>query len=334
MIVLDTNVVSEPMKPNANPAVQNWLDRQASETLYLTAISLSELLVGIEILPPSKRKKGLDIALRINFDCIDLEWQIIRRNALRLRPTFFVLPTYPANLRNRIKVFIPAHYRKPVLERQRGDPSIVGRNWAPSLLQSDSNRRVGLRGVVADIHYFEIRQMFDQPILVSFAMPRVGYAVAELAEHDDRDSQSRFTAKEFTQRGVTVDKRRQRMGVQNHMRCSASTTSNSGSIRPRIFAVSVRSRRSLPKPAIHSGCAGGIRSLGASFSRNASETMSLRVSPRSAASDLTLRNRGSGISMVVFTETVLPYLRVYGKMTITGFPSSMLAARGSANEEN
>lgn len=64
MIVLDTNVVSEPMKPNANPAVQNWLDRQASETLYLTAISLSELLVGIEILPPSKRKKGLDIALR------------------------------------------------------------------------------------------------------------------------------------------------------------------------------------------------------------------------------------------------------------------------------
>ena len=63
MIVLDTNVVSEPMKANGNPAVQAWLDRQAAETLYLTATSLSELLVGIEILPEGKRKDGLDAAL-------------------------------------------------------------------------------------------------------------------------------------------------------------------------------------------------------------------------------------------------------------------------------
>ena len=63
MIILDTNVVSEPMKPNANPAVQTWLDRQLAETLYLTATSLSELLVGIEILPEGNRRKGLDAAL-------------------------------------------------------------------------------------------------------------------------------------------------------------------------------------------------------------------------------------------------------------------------------
>lgn len=62
MIILDTNVVSEPMRRNANPAVQTWLDRQAAETLYLTSTSLSELLVGIEILPNSKRKKGLAAA--------------------------------------------------------------------------------------------------------------------------------------------------------------------------------------------------------------------------------------------------------------------------------
>ncbi len=64
MIILDTNVLSEPMKPNSNPAVQAWLDRQTAETLYLTATSLSELLVGIEILPDGKRKEGLDIALK------------------------------------------------------------------------------------------------------------------------------------------------------------------------------------------------------------------------------------------------------------------------------
>jgi len=63
MIILDTNVVSEPMKPNRNPAVQNWLDRQAIETLYLTTTSLSELLVGVGMLPDGKRKDGLAAAL-------------------------------------------------------------------------------------------------------------------------------------------------------------------------------------------------------------------------------------------------------------------------------
>lgn len=61
--MLDTNVVSEPMKANANPAVQSWLDSQVAETLYLTATSLSELLVGIEFLPAGKRREGLDAAL-------------------------------------------------------------------------------------------------------------------------------------------------------------------------------------------------------------------------------------------------------------------------------
>jgi len=204
-----------------------------------------------------------------------------------------------------------------MLKCERGDPCIVGRNRAPCLLECDSNCRVGDGGVVADIHDFEIRQMFDQPILVGFAMSRARDAVAKFAEHDDRNSQSRFTAKEFTQRRVTIDKRRQRIGVQNHLRSSASTTSNSCSIRPRIFAVSLRSWRSLPKPAIHSGCARGVRSLGASFSRNASATKSLRDNPRSAARDLTRRNNGSGISMVVFMETILPYLRVTGKIQVT-----------------
>jgi toxin FitB len=63
MIILDTNVVSEPMKAQGDPAVTAWLDRQAADTLYLTATSLSELLVGIEILPAGKRKEGLNRAL-------------------------------------------------------------------------------------------------------------------------------------------------------------------------------------------------------------------------------------------------------------------------------
>lgn len=59
MIIVDTNVVSEPLKPNRNQRVIDWLDEQASETLYLTAISLSELEFGIEIMPKGKRREVL-----------------------------------------------------------------------------------------------------------------------------------------------------------------------------------------------------------------------------------------------------------------------------------
>jgi predicted nucleic acid-binding protein len=63
MIILDTNVVSEPMKPGADPSVVAWLDRQAIDTLYLTATSLAELLVGVDVLPNGRRKDGLGAAL-------------------------------------------------------------------------------------------------------------------------------------------------------------------------------------------------------------------------------------------------------------------------------
>jgi predicted nucleic acid-binding protein len=59
MIVLDTNVVSEAMKPEPHPAVRAWLNDQAAETLYLSSITLAELLFGVGALPPSKRKDML-----------------------------------------------------------------------------------------------------------------------------------------------------------------------------------------------------------------------------------------------------------------------------------
>jgi toxin FitB len=63
MIILDTNVVSEPLKPAPAQAVLDWLDRQAPETLYLTAVSLAELLAGIEALPHGRRRLELEQAL-------------------------------------------------------------------------------------------------------------------------------------------------------------------------------------------------------------------------------------------------------------------------------
>mgnify|MGYP003551975678 CR=1 FL=1 len=56
MIVLDTNVISEAMKPTPDAAVRAWLNDQAAETLYLSSVTLAELLFGIRALPAGKRK--------------------------------------------------------------------------------------------------------------------------------------------------------------------------------------------------------------------------------------------------------------------------------------
>jgi len=59
MIVLDTNVVSEAMEAAPNPAVLAWLDEQAAETLYLSSVTLAELLFGMGGLPAGRRKEAL-----------------------------------------------------------------------------------------------------------------------------------------------------------------------------------------------------------------------------------------------------------------------------------
>ena len=61
MIILDINVISEALKPRANQAVIRWLDAQHPDTLYLTAVTLSEVLIGIALLPAGKRKRGMEL---------------------------------------------------------------------------------------------------------------------------------------------------------------------------------------------------------------------------------------------------------------------------------
>ena len=64
MIVLDSNVISEPLKARAEPAVIRWLDSQDPETLYLTATSLAMILIGIALLPAGQRKRGMELAMQ------------------------------------------------------------------------------------------------------------------------------------------------------------------------------------------------------------------------------------------------------------------------------
>jgi hypothetical protein len=60
MIVLDTNVLSEPMRADGNSAVATWLDRQIRDTLYLTTVNLAELLLAIELMPLGLRRSKLE----------------------------------------------------------------------------------------------------------------------------------------------------------------------------------------------------------------------------------------------------------------------------------
>ena len=63
MILLDTNVISEPLRLTGDVAVLNWIDAQAIETLFLCTISLAELRFGIAALPAGQRQDTLRTSL-------------------------------------------------------------------------------------------------------------------------------------------------------------------------------------------------------------------------------------------------------------------------------
>jgi predicted nucleic acid-binding protein len=59
MTILDTNVVSEMMRPVPEQSVLRWFANLATEDAHLTAINLAEILLGIELLPIGKRREVL-----------------------------------------------------------------------------------------------------------------------------------------------------------------------------------------------------------------------------------------------------------------------------------
>lgn len=59
MVILDTNVLSELLRPLPQQRVMEWLASQDGATIYLTAITEAELRYGVAILPAGKRHDGL-----------------------------------------------------------------------------------------------------------------------------------------------------------------------------------------------------------------------------------------------------------------------------------
>ncbi|MDO5091005.1 MAG: type II toxin-antitoxin system VapC family toxin [Cardiobacteriaceae bacterium] len=68
MIVVDTNVISEPFKREPDARVLEWLDRQAPATLYLATMTLAEIMTGIATAPPGRFKVALQSGMAELFE--------------------------------------------------------------------------------------------------------------------------------------------------------------------------------------------------------------------------------------------------------------------------
>lgn len=59
MILLDTNVISEPLRATPDQRVVEWLDAQPLETVFLSVITVAELRYGVARMPPGRRRSAL-----------------------------------------------------------------------------------------------------------------------------------------------------------------------------------------------------------------------------------------------------------------------------------
>ena len=65
MIVLDTNVLSEMLRPKPSPQVEAWLAAQDGTSVYFTAVGEAELRYGLAILPSGRRRTALGAAVEV-----------------------------------------------------------------------------------------------------------------------------------------------------------------------------------------------------------------------------------------------------------------------------
>jgi predicted nucleic acid-binding protein len=63
MIVLDTNVLIETLRPQPEAKVLDWLNAQQAETLFMTSVTVAQMLFGIVVLPEGRRKSMLILAV-------------------------------------------------------------------------------------------------------------------------------------------------------------------------------------------------------------------------------------------------------------------------------
>lgn len=62
MIIMDTNIISEMMKPSPSAKVINWVDQQNASGLYVTTVTIAEISYGLNVLPNGNTRTLLEEA--------------------------------------------------------------------------------------------------------------------------------------------------------------------------------------------------------------------------------------------------------------------------------
>lgn len=94
MILIDTDVISEPLRRAPEPRVISWLDAQSLETLFISAITVAELRFGVANLPVGRRRDELQTSV---------ENQILPLFAGRVRPFDMACTTAYVELMAKVK---------------------------------------------------------------------------------------------------------------------------------------------------------------------------------------------------------------------------------------
>lgn len=68
MIVLDTNVLSEMMRPAPDATITNWVATQSAANLFVTTITQAEILHGVLLLPQGRRRDAIEVAADAMFE--------------------------------------------------------------------------------------------------------------------------------------------------------------------------------------------------------------------------------------------------------------------------
>lgn len=85
MIILDTNVLSELMRPRPDPSVVDWVAAQSASAIYTTSITQAEILHGLMLLPPGRRRRALEAAAEAMF-AEDFEGRVLAFGGEAARP--------------------------------------------------------------------------------------------------------------------------------------------------------------------------------------------------------------------------------------------------------
>lgn len=125
-ILLDTNVLSELMRPRPEPAVLDWFSIQGAQTRFvISAITQAEILLGVELLPAGKKRSALANAAQAMFEQ--------EFHGLSLAFDEHVAPGYAAIVASRSRRGLPisvedaqiaaiaAHHRLPLATRNTKD---------------------------------------------------------------------------------------------------------------------------------------------------------------------------------------------------------------------